>query len=63
MGGAAISGYLAEPAGRIPILGGIGYFQKYPYTLPGTVLLCAAVLAAIAVLVFVPEVSIPIGVR
>jgi hypothetical protein len=57
MGGAAVSGYLAEPAGRVPILGNIRYFQDYPYTLPGTLLLGMAILATIAVLFSVPEVS------
>lgn len=30
MSGAGLSGYLAEPAGRVPILGDIGLFEQNP---------------------------------
>ena len=57
MGGAAISGYLAEPQGRVPIFGSIHFFQVKPYTLPGMTLLLAALISALGVIVYLPEVS------
>jgi MFS family permease len=57
MSGAGLSGYLAEPAGRIPVLGDLAIFKQKPYLLPGLVCTFVAVLAALAVFVFVPEVS------
>jgi len=57
MSGAGLSGYLAEPAGRVPILGDIGLFEQKPYLLPGLTISVVALLAALAVFITVPEVS------
>lgn len=57
MSGAGLSGYLAEPAGRIPIAGDIELFKQKPYLLPGLIMSFVAVLAALAVFATVPEVS------
>jgi len=56
MSGAGLSGYLAEPAGRVPILGDLGLFEQKPYLLPGLTISLVALLAALAVFITVPEV-------
>lgn len=56
-GAAALGGYLAEPAGRVPVFGQISLFERYPYILPGLVMAVLSVMAAAAVLLLVPEVS------
>lgn len=57
MSGAAISGYLAEPYHRVPILGDLELFAQNPYILPGCILLVCSVISSLAVYLFVPEVS------
>jgi hypothetical protein len=59
MSGAGLSGYLAEPAGRVPIFGDIELFKQKPYLLPGMTIAFVAVAAALAVLFTVPEVGHP----
>jgi MFS family permease len=57
MSGAGLSGYLAEPAGRVPIFGDIELFKQKPYLLPGLIIALGAVSAALAVFFTVPEVG------
>jgi hypothetical protein len=57
MSGAGLSGYLAEPSGRVPLLGKLDLFQEEPYLLPGLVVFDVSILASAMVFVFVPEVS------
>jgi MFS family permease len=57
MSGAALSGYLAEPAGRVPIFGNIELFKQQPYLLPGLTIALIAISAALAVFFTVPEVG------
>jgi hypothetical protein len=57
MSGPALSGYLSEPEGRIPFFGDLKLFQNKPYLLPGLTLSFMAVLASLAVYIWVPEVS------
>lgn len=57
MGGAALSGYLAEPSGRVPYFGDFQLFISKPYLLPGLVLFGLSLIAAFGVFWFVPEVS------
>jgi hypothetical protein len=61
MSGAAISGYLAQPEGRVPLFGDITIFQDKPYTLPGLFIFGLAVLEIVAVMIWVPEVSLSIS--
>lgn len=56
MSGSGIGGYLAEPYGRVPLVGSVEIFSSRPYTLPGTALLLISILATIPLLLFVPEV-------
>jgi hypothetical protein len=56
MSGAGLSGYLAEPAGRVPVFGDIELFKQKPYLLPGMTISLVALLAALAVFFTVPEV-------
>jgi MFS family permease len=58
MSGAALSGYLAEPAGRVPIFGDIELFKQKPYLLPGLTISLVAFFAASAVFFTVPEVGV-----
>jgi hypothetical protein len=58
MSGAGLSGYLAEPAGRVPFVGHIGLFEAKPYLLPGLTLCVLSSLAALSVFIWVPEVSL-----
>jgi len=57
MSGAGLSGYLAEPAEKVPIFGDIELFKQKPYLLPGLTIALVALLAALAVYFTVPEVS------
>jgi hypothetical protein len=57
MSGAGLSGYLAEPAGRVPLVGGLALFRTRPYLLPGMTLFLLALIAAGCVFAWVPEVS------
>jgi hypothetical protein len=57
MSGAGLSGYLAEPAGRVPFFGDIELFKQKPYLLPGMTISLVALLAALAVFFTVPEVG------
>ena len=57
MSGAGLSGYLAEPAGRVPIFGDIELFKQKPYLLPGLTIAFVGLLAALAVSFTVPEVG------
>jgi hypothetical protein len=59
MSGAALSGYLAEPTGRIPAIGDFELFRRNPYFLPGVILGVISLLAAIGVMIWVPEVCTP----
>jgi hypothetical protein len=56
MTASALSGYLAEPSGRVPILGNVELFKQKPYLLPGLALFSVSIVSAFAVFVFVPEV-------
>jgi len=58
MAGAGLSGYLAEPAGRVPFLGDLTLFKAKPYLLPGLTLSVISALAALSVFLWVPEVSL-----
>jgi hypothetical protein len=62
MSGAALSGYLAEPGGRVPFFGNINLFDTKPYLLPGLVLFCFCFVAATGIFWFVPEVRLVLGV-
>lgn len=55
--GAAFSGFLAEPYGRVPLLGELRLLKAYPYALPGWVLLTCSIVSSIAIACLVPEVS------
>jgi len=57
MSGSALGGLLAEPSGRIPILSDLKLFQMKPYAAPGVVLLILSMVASVAVLLLVKEVS------
>jgi hypothetical protein len=57
MSSAGLSGYLAEPAGRVPIFGDIELFKQKPYLLPGLTISLVAFLTALAVFFTVPEVG------
>lgn len=60
MGGAAVGGYLAEPNDCIPVIGSMPIFDEHPYILPGIFLCVCSILASVGVLLFVPEVMIPV---
>lgn len=60
MGGAGLGGYLSSPVGRVPILGQLVLFERYPFVLPGLVVGSLCGLAGLAVFLLVPEVSPPI---
>lgn len=55
----ALSGYLAEPFGRVPVFGSLPFFKLHPYVLPGFVICGLSVISALAVLIVAPEVSSP----
>jgi hypothetical protein len=55
--GSAVGGYLAEPQGRVPFIGDFAIFANRPYIAPGLAMGLTALLAGIAVLCLVPEVS------
>lgn len=57
MSGAAFSGYSAEPYGRVPLFGRMGILDRYPYALPGFVILGCSILSSLGVAFLVPEVS------
>ena len=57
MSGSALGGLLAEPNGRIPLLSDLKLFQMKPYAAPGVVLLLLSIIASMAVLQLVKEVS------
>jgi hypothetical protein len=57
MSGAGLSGYLAQPAGRVPLVGSLALFRARPYLLPGMTLFVLAMIAAGCVFAWVPEVS------
>lgn len=57
MSGAAFSGYLAEPYGRVPLFGRMAILDQYPYALPGWVVLGCSILSSLGVAYLVPEVS------
>jgi len=63
MSGAGLSGYLAEPAGRVPALGDLDLFKRKPYLLPGLTMSFIAIISAFTIWLFVPEVSPGIGTR
>lgn len=56
MSGAAFSGYLSEPYGRVPLLGRLTLFEEYQYILPGLVMLGCSIISAVGIALFVPEV-------
>jgi MFS family permease len=58
MAGAALSGYLAEPSGRVPIFADVQLFESKPYLLPGLVLFVLCFVSASSVLWLVPEVRL-----
>jgi len=56
--GSVIGGYLAEPEGRVPFLGGADILVKHPYIAPGLAMGILTVICAIVIWLMVPEVSI-----
>jgi MFS family permease len=55
--GSAVGGYLAEPKGRVPLIGDFAVFADRPYIAPGLAMGLAALLVGIALFCVVPEVS------
>jgi hypothetical protein len=55
--GSMVGGYMAEPEGRIPILGSIGLYQYRPYIAPGQVMGLLTMICALTIWLVVPEVS------
>jgi len=54
--GSVVGGYMAEPNGRIPILGRMEYFRQRPYIAPGLTMGALTVLCALTIWFLVPEV-------
>jgi MFS family permease len=59
--GSSVGGYMAEPAGRVPFLGKLELFRDRPYIAPGLTMGGLTVLCALAIWLFVPEVSLRTG--
>jgi MFS family permease len=55
--GSMVGGYMAEPNGRVPILGRMEVFREGPYIAPGLTMGTLTVLCALAVWLLVPEVN------
>jgi MFS family permease len=54
--GSLVGGYMAEPVGRVPILGRMEMFRDRPYIAPGLVMGVLTALCALTIWVLVPEV-------
>ena len=59
--GSSVGGYMAEPAGRVPFLGKFVMFRDRLYIAPGLTMGGLTVLCALAIWLFVPEVSLQTG--
>jgi MFS family permease len=55
--GSMIGGYLAEPVGRVPLLGRMEFLKDRPYVAPGLTMGVLTVLCALAIWFLVPEVK------
>lgn len=55
--GSSVGGYVAEPYGRVPILGTVEIFREKAYVAPGLIMGGLAVLCALAIWFLVPEVG------
>jgi hypothetical protein len=55
--GSMVGGYMAEPEGRIPILGCIGLFRYKAYIAPGLGMGTLTLFCALTIWLVAPEVS------